>query len=85
MADFPTGTGFGKFISLKSMRLSNRDILLAIGIVVAAIITLTALVYRDQQAAAKKEIQVPKKTSMATIADRLIEIIGKHNSVKHIQ
>lgn len=85
MADFPTGTGFGKFISLTSMRLSNRDILLVIGIVVAAIITLTALVYRDQQAAAKKEMLVPKKTSMASMAHRLIEIIGKHSNVKHIQ
>jgi len=71
------------------MRLSNRDILLVIGIVVAVVVTLTALVYRDQTAAAKKEmqkeIQAPKKTSMSAVAHKLIELIGKHSNVKHIQ
>lgn len=67
------------------MRLSNRDILLVIGIVVAAVITMTALVYRDQAAAAKREIVTPKKTSWNATVHKLIEAIGKHNSVVRSQ
>jgi hypothetical protein len=83
MADFSYGTGFGKFEKNKSMRLSNRDILLMIGIVVAVVITLTTIVYRDQMEAAKKEIAVPKKTSMITVVQKLAQLIGKHNNVTH--
>jgi len=77
MADFITGTGFGKFEKNKSMRLTNRDIILVIGIVVALVITLTTLVYRDRFESAKKEIVTPKKTSMNT-AHKLIEFFS-HN------
>jgi hypothetical protein len=83
MADFISGTGFGKFEKNKSMRLSNRDILLVIGIVVALVITLTTLVYRDQLSAVKRELNAPKKTSMTSLAHKLIEFIGKHNNVTH--
>ena len=65
------------------MRLSHRDILLLIGIVVAVVITLTTVVYRDRMDAAKKEMVNPKKTSMAILAHKLIDLIGKHSNVKH--
>ncbi len=47
------------------MKLSNRDILLFLGIVVAVVITFTTLVHREHEPAAKvkKEISLPKKTA----------------------
>jgi hypothetical protein len=65
------------------MRLSNRDILLLIGIVVAVVITLTTVIYRDRLDTVKKEVISPKKTSMAMLAHKLIDLIGKHSSVTH--
>jgi hypothetical protein len=66
------------------MRLSNRDILLLIGIVVAVVVTLTTVVYRDRLEAARKEIVTPKKTSMAMVVVRkLADLIGTHSSVTH--
>ena len=82
MADLPTGTWFGKF-ELNPMRLSNRDLILVMGIVVAVVITLTALVYKDQVAAAKQGVTAPKKTSWNTTIHNFINAIGKHNSVTH--
>ncbi len=67
------------------MRLSNRDIVLLIGVVVAVVITLTTVVYRDRLEAARKEIAPPKKTSMAALAHKLIDFIGTRSSVKHSQ
>jgi len=83
MADFSSGTEFGKFEKNKSMRLSNRDIVLVIGIVVALVVTLTTLVYRDQLEAAKREVAAPKRTSMVSAAYKFIEFIGRHSNVKH--
>jgi len=65
------------------MRLSNRDILLLVGIVVAVVITLTTVIYRDRLDTVKKEVAAPKKTSMAIIAHKLVDFIGKHSSVRH--
>lgn len=65
------------------MRLSNKDLVLVIGIVVALVITLTALVYKDQVAAVKNEIVAPKKTSWNSTVHRFIDAIGKHSSVTH--
>ncbi|MEJ0029642.1 MAG: hypothetical protein WDO15_04430 [Bacteroidota bacterium] len=66
------------------MRLSNRDIILLIGIVVAIVITLTTVVYRDHMEAARKEIITPKKTSMAMVVVRkLVDFIGTNSSVTH--
>ena len=76
------GRVFGKFDNSKSMRLSNRDILLLIGIVVAIVITLTTVVYRDRAETARKAIPA-KKTSMAFVVRKVIELIGTHSSVKH--
>jgi hypothetical protein len=59
------------------MRLSNRNILLAIGIVVAVVVTLTTLVYKDRQAAGKSGLPAPKKTSLNTTAQRVIEFITR--------
>lgn len=73
------------------MRLSNRDILLLIGIVVAVVITLTTVIYRDRLETVKKEVVSPKKTSMAllatgaTLAHKLIDLVGKHSNAKHTQ
>ncbi|HEX8059408.1 MAG TPA: hypothetical protein VF473_00665 [Cyclobacteriaceae bacterium] len=67
------------------MRLSNRDILLLIGIVVAVVITLTTVIYRDRLDTVKKEVAAPKKTSMAILVHKLVDLIGKHNNVKHSQ
>ena len=79
MADLSTGTRFGKFES-KSMRLSNRDIVLVIGVVVALIITMTTIVYKDDLFTSARHIFVPKKISMT---EQLIDFIGKHSNVKH--
>ncbi len=65
------------------MRLSNRDLILLLGVVVAVAISLTAFVYRDQIASARHEIISTRKMSLNTAAGKLLEFIGKHNSVKH--
>lgn len=68
------------------MRLSNRDIVLLVGIVVALVITLTALVYKDQVKAAKNDILSPKKrTSWNAAVHELIKSLGKHNSSTHFR
>jgi hypothetical protein len=67
------------------MRLSNRDLVLLLGIVVAVVITLTTLVYKDQVTNAMNEFRSPKKTSWSARAHKLLDIIGKHSSVKHFQ
>lgn len=69
----------------KSMRLSNRDLVLLLGIVVAVVITLTALVYKDQVTNAMHEFRSPKKTSWNATATKLLELIGKRSNVKHFQ
>jgi len=65
------------------MRLSSRDILLLIGVVVAVVFTLTTIIYRDRLDTVKKEIVTPKKTSMAILAHKLFDLIDKHSNVKH--
>jgi hypothetical protein len=67
------------------MRLSNRDLVLLIGIVVAVAITLTALVYKDQVTNAMNEFRGPKKTSWSATAGKLLEFIGKRSNVRHFQ
>jgi hypothetical protein len=70
------------------MRLSNRDILLVLGIVVALIISLTAFVYKDKIEMARREFlnPAPKKTSMiVAAAHKLISIIDKRSSVEQSQ
>ena len=83
MADLSSGTRFGKFEANKSMRLSNKDIVLIIGIVVAVIITVTTVVYREHLFASAREMLAPRKTSMSSTAQQFIEFIGKHSNVKH--
>lgn len=46
------------------MKLSAKDLLILLGIVVAVIITLTTLVYSDQTAFKKAELPSAKKTSL---------------------
>ena len=72
-------------LNRKSMRLSNRDLVLLVGIVVAVVITLTALVYKDQVTNAMDEFRSPKRTSWSAAAGKLIEFIGKHSNVRHFQ
>jgi hypothetical protein len=56
------------------MRLSNRSILLVIGIVVAVVVMLTTLVYKDRAAAEKRDLRTPRKTSLLkTTAMKMIE------------
>ncbi|HMJ67553.1 MAG TPA: hypothetical protein VK508_01590 [Cyclobacteriaceae bacterium] len=59
------------------MRLSNRNILLVIGIVVAVVVTLTTLVYKDRQSAEKQGLPTPKKTSLNSTAQRVIDFISR--------
>lgn len=73
------GTLFGNFESRKSMRLTNRNILLVIGIVVAVAVTLTTLVYKDRASSAKRGIPAqtaPKKTSLNTTAKRVVNFFA---------
>lgn len=65
------------------MRLSNRDIVILIGIAVAVVVTLTMLVYRDNQPVAKPiETNLPKKTSLhkaaSTVIDRVMNRVSLH-------
>jgi hypothetical protein len=86
LADLPAGTGFGKFENHKSMRLSNRNILLVIGIVVAVVVTLTTLVYQEKVSAEKRDVPVPieKKTSLDNTAKRVIEFMSRQVSSQKI-
>lgn len=65
------------------MRLSNRDIILLVGVVVAVVLTVTAFVYRNELASARHEVLSPARTSLVSKAHKLFEIIDKHSSVKH--
>jgi hypothetical protein len=62
------------------MRLSNRNILLLIGIAVAVAVTLTTLVYKDKSAAQKEGTPVPastpKKTSLNSTAKKVVEFLS---------
>jgi hypothetical protein len=80
LAYFTYGTGFGKF-DVKSMRLSNKDILLLLGIVVAVIVTLTTVVYHREASAAQK-IPAPKKTSLNSTAHKLVEFVYRKGHTK---
>lgn len=60
------------------MRLSNRNILLVIGIVVAVVVTLTTLVYQEKVSAEKGGVPAGKKTSLNTTAHRLIEYFSRN-------
>ena len=59
------------------MRLSNRDLLLLAGIVVAVIVTLTTLVYSDHIFAKEKDLP-RKSTSLLPSANKLIEFVVRH-------
>jgi hypothetical protein len=77
LVDFKAGTRFGTF-DYRLMKLSNKDLLILLGIVVAVIITLTTLVYTEQAAGNKAEVSPPKRTSLNQITtDLLIKTIDK--------
>lgn len=84
MAYFPAGTVFGKFGKHKSMRLSNRNILLVLGIVVAVVVTLTTLVYQEKASAEKREVPQQKKTSLNITAHRVIEFFTRQVSSQQV-
>jgi hypothetical protein len=59
---------------------------LLMGIVVALVITLTALVYKDQMKAARNNVLPPKKrTSWNVTLHELIKSLGTHNSSIHFR
>jgi hypothetical protein len=59
MDDFNCGIGFGTFGYVK-MKFSNKDLLLLFGILIAVIVTLTTMVFRE-------EINVKGNTSQNSI------------------
>jgi len=69
---------------IEPMKLSNKDLLILLGIAVAVIITLTTWVYTDQTAA-KAELPTTRKTSLNQITtDMLKKVVGaKTGSVVH--
>ena len=57
------------------MKLSNRDLLLLAGIVVAVIVTLTTFVYSDEIFAKQREL--PRKTtSFLSAAHKILEFVS---------
>jgi hypothetical protein len=54
------------------MKLSNKDLLILLGIAVAVIITLTTLVFTDQAAVKKAELPATEKTAVSQMAKQLI-------------
>jgi hypothetical protein len=59
-----------------SIRFSSKDLLLLLGILVAVIITLTTVVYRET--ALEKETSAPKKSSLNTGPKVMIEkLLGR--------
>lgn len=66
------------------MRLSNRNILLVIGIVVAVVVTLTTLVYQEKVSAEKRDLPPAKKTSLNTTAHRLVQFLSGQVDTKKI-
>ena len=66
----------GKFENAMKNRLSHKDLILLIGIVVAIIVAFTTLVYSDDQKEANKEIvPVPVKTSLVSKPAELVKKI----------
>lgn len=62
------------------MRLSNRNILLVVGIVVAVVVTLTTLVYQERASAQKRGLPPAKKTSLNSTAHKVIEYLTRNVS-----
>lgn len=54
-------------------RLSDKDLLLALGILVAVIITLTTLVFRDRLPENKTSESTPPKTSLNAVPAVLLK------------
>jgi hypothetical protein len=69
-------------------RVSHKDLLLLLGILVAAIIALTTVVYRDSPSEATRVLPSPKKTSSITkpvtivkqFIEKVVFIAASHNS-----
>lgn len=66
------------------MRLSSKNLLLILGVVVAIVVTLTTIVYRDQASTTKREMQAPapKKTSQNSTAHRILKFLSHQVQVK---
>ncbi len=69
MVDFMSGTTIVVLNTVK-MRLSSKDLLLLIGILVAAIIAFTTFLYRGQTGDNKQSVQ---KTSMNPSASVIVK------------
>ncbi|MGB4974643.1 MAG: hypothetical protein WBO32_18390 [Cyclobacteriaceae bacterium] len=67
MVDFKCGTLFGIF-DLVKMKFSNKDLLLLFGILIAVIISLTTMVFKDYSLGLDKTTRntIPSTTGMAS-------------------
>lgn len=78
MVDFKTGITIVALDTVK-MRLSHRDLLLLLGILVAAIIAVTTVIYQESTNY-NKQTSAPQKSSLnispAVIVKRLFEKVS---------
>jgi len=70
LVDSAVGIGFGKLAT--AMKLSRKDLLLVLGIVVAIVVTLTTIAYSEQNAYLPGIEQPVKKTNLGQAAGELI-------------
>ena len=66
------------------MKLSNKDLLIILGIVVAVVITLTTVVYQDHQSAAKKSsLPASNGASIHRVTTKIIgTVVGRVEELK---
>ncbi|HEY5691149.1 MAG TPA: hypothetical protein VIS49_06815 [Cyclobacteriaceae bacterium] len=78
MDDFNYGTPFGTFIMVK-INLSNRDLLLLFGILIAVVVTLTTIVFNERAELKNETSQkdLNPNTSLATPSGLIKKAIDK--------
>ncbi len=78
MVDFNYGTLFGRFIMVK-INLSNKDLLLLLGILVAVVVTLTTIAFKEgselKNETSQKELN--PETSLVTPSRLIKKAIDK--------
>ena len=87
LVDFMTGTTMVA-LAIRSMKLTSKDILLLLGILVAVIITLTTIVYSERTSptsATQNDVRPSEKTSLnsSTIVKKVISLIDSKSRVSY--
>jgi hypothetical protein len=75
-------------LDIHSMKLTNKDILLLLGVIVAVIITLTTIVYSERTSSTStvhQEVKPSEKTSLnsSTIVKKVLGLVDLRSRVSY--